>query len=235
MLTWACPTYSGVLYLYVKTIERAHTPMNMWEKIKLSNNYTKALEQIDQELIYWPSFLIHKCKQRVTKITQYLIKMRRMKLREQCVSPSIPFYAGCILINHRPTLVGIKKKLDRREAKREQKALSAAHIERSIQKELLERLKSKAYGDAPLNVNEEVWKAVLDAERAKEQGVDMEDEESEEDDEEDIEFVEEEEEEDLEDEEGVGTRQFVDDDSQYESEDMEDAQGRDQVSQPSPH
>ena len=146
-----------------------------------------------------------------------------------------PLLRGMHIDQRRPTLVGIKKKLDRREAKREQKALSAAHIERSIQKELLERLKSKAYGDAPLNVNEEVWKAVLDAEKAKEQGVDMEDEESEEDDEEDVEFVEEEEEEDLEDEEGVGTRQFVDDDSQYESEDMEDAQGRDEVSQPSPH
>lgn len=133
--------------------------------------------------------------------------------------------------------MGIKKKLDRREAKREQKALSAAHIERSIQKELLERLKSKAYGDAPLNVNEEVWKAVLDAEKAKEQGVDIEDEESEEDEEEDVEFVEDEEEEDLEDEEGVGTRQFVDDDSQYESdeaEDMEDAHGGDEVRQPCP-
>ena len=78
-----------------------------------------------------------------------------------------------------------------------------------------------------------MWKAVLDAEKAKEQGVDMEDEESEEE-EEDIEFVEEE---DLEDEDDVGMKQFVDDDSQYESdeeEDMEDARGGDEVSQP-PH
>lgn len=78
-----------------------------------------------------------------------------------------------------------------------------------------------------------MWKTVLDAERAKEQGVDMEDEESEE--EEEVEFVEEE---DLEDEDEVGMRQFVDDNSQYESdeeEDMEIARGGDEVSQPSPH
>lgn len=94
----------------MKTIERAHTPAKMWEKIPLSSDYSKALEQvcnlilgkisltlscwtagpihqIDKELVYWPNFTIHKCKQRVTKITQYLIKMRRMKLRQESVFP----------------------------------------------------------------------------------------------------------------------------------------------------
>lgn len=70
-------------------------------------------------------------------------------------------------------MVGIIKKTERREHARESKALTAARLEKSLERELIARLKSRAYGDQPLNINEDVWRAVLNRENEVEMESEM--------------------------------------------------------------
>lgn len=76
----------GMVYLFIKTVERAHSPKNLWEKIQLPANYTKALEIVSTQLEYFPKYLVHRNKQRLTKIHQMLIRMRRLKLKARYVT-----------------------------------------------------------------------------------------------------------------------------------------------------
>lgn len=140
---------TGRLYLYMKTVERAHLPSKLWERIRLSQNYAEALQQIDDRLIYWPKFLIHKSKQRLTRLTQVAIRMRKIAKEEERLGETM--------------VAKLAPKVRHRERARERKAESAAQLEKTIERELLQRLRSGTYGHEPLNVSETIWKKVLTA------------------------------------------------------------------------
>ncbi len=124
---------AGKINLYMKTVERAHSPKNLWERIQLSRNYSKALQQLDEHLAYFPKVLFHRNKQRLTKIHQYLIRIRKLKLKE--------------MSGRKAKMVGIHRKIDQREERRERKAMVAAKLETTIQQELVQRLAKGTYGD----------------------------------------------------------------------------------------
>ena len=67
----------------MKTIERAHSPKHLWEKVELPENKEQAMKVIDENLQYWPEFMIEKSKQRLLRIRQYLKRMRKLRMSVQ--------------------------------------------------------------------------------------------------------------------------------------------------------
>uniref|UniRef100_A0A0E0Q6H6 Protein MAK16 homolog n=1 Tax=Oryza rufipogon TaxID=4529 RepID=A0A0E0Q6H6_ORYRU len=103
--------HDGIFYLYMKTAERAHLPNKLWERE------------------FWPKLLVHKIKQRLTKMTQYRIRMRKLQLKV------------------REKVMTMPRKETQRHLRRMDKAEKAAQLEKNIESELKERLKKGVYGD----------------------------------------------------------------------------------------
>lgn len=144
---------NGKLFLKVKTPERAHLPAKWWDSVLLSNNLVEAMRQIDENLQWWPRNIIFKCKARVMRIREYLSRMRYLRLHPGPTSK----------------LVHIKKKEEKMLYSREHKAERIAMLDQSIEKELLNRLRTGAYdSEIPVNIPDTAFMAVVDKELDRE-------------------------------------------------------------------
>jgi len=122
--------HKGQVYLYMRRSERVFTPCKQWERVKLSKEFIPAMQQIEDNLVFWGqnNYFQRKCKRRFLRIRESLSRMRTMKLH---VTKEIVPY---------------RRKREMLLNKKEQKALKAAKLEDNIQKALLKRLEAGAYG-----------------------------------------------------------------------------------------
>jgi protein MAK16 len=133
------------MFLFVKEPERCHTPNKMYEKIKLSSDYQTALKEIEEHLEFWDAEVIHKCKQRMTKLTEYHERLEYLK-------------------EHGDQQLAVRKtKMNRREKIRALRALNSINFEKEIGNELLMRLEAGIYGEE----NKEKYETAIEKEKKK--------------------------------------------------------------------
>lgn len=122
-------TDNDKMYLYIKEPERIHTPKDKYEQILLSDDYETALKEIETYLEFWDEQIIHKCKQKMTKLYEYLERFEKLKEtgKKKYIVRNI--------------------KTNRREKIRALKALNTANFEKEIGEELMKRLETGIYGE----------------------------------------------------------------------------------------
>ncbi|SOV10486.1 nucleolar preribosomal assembly protein, putative [Plasmodium sp. gorilla clade G2] len=119
----------GEIYLYMKSVERAHLPSALWSRVLLSLNKKEAFNVIYKELKFTQNIKhIKKCMKRYIRIKEILKRSRKLILQKQV------------------KIMPIKKKTERRDKTREKKALKAANLLNNVEKELLNRLNTGIYG-----------------------------------------------------------------------------------------
>lgn len=117
----------GHIVLHMKVIERTHLPSEQWERIELPQDYKQAVKELRRHLQFWPGHIRAKCRLRLKAIKEMHARMKKL---EKAVGTRV---------------VVVKKKAERRDRIREAKALAAAQIEKTIQKELLTQLAEGKY------------------------------------------------------------------------------------------
>lgn len=123
---------NGEIYLYVRDKANSRYPDKLWKRFLLSRNFIKSLQELDLILNLWPKFLVHKTKQKLTKLRQKLLREKLNELKRNSV------------------LISKKKNLTYKL--KESKLISKIKFESLVEKELLHRFNLGIYGKLyPLN------------------------------------------------------------------------------------